>query len=143
MKVLLYSLDEAVLTRCAEEIKYPAPGVDAVRSSDHVGSAQLRQKARSADLGVIATRCAKHAATGFITQHAHTQHIFYADGSGSASMLQKAADAPVASLCPPLRGGGHRWRTQGCDYLLTRACRWLLSSRTSPAVFWRLFQLRS
>ncbi|MBZ6090747.1 hypothetical protein KVH02_20815 [Streptomyces olivaceus] len=52
MKVLLYSLDEAVLTRCAEDIKYPAPGVDAVRSSDHVGSAQLRQKARSADLVV-------------------------------------------------------------------------------------------
>ncbi|SER47678.1 protein DpdD [Streptomyces qinglanensis] len=90
MKVLLYSLDEAVLTRCLEEIKQLAPGVDAARSSDHVGSAQLRQKARSADLVVIATRCAKHAATGFITQHARTQHIFYADGSGSASMLRAA-----------------------------------------------------
>lgn len=90
MKVLLYSLDEAVLTRCAEEIKQMAPAVDAARSSDHVGSAQLRQKARSADLVVIATRCAKHAATGFITQHARTQHIFYADGSGSASMLRAA-----------------------------------------------------
>ncbi|MFD3813541.1 protein DpdD [Streptomyces rubiginosohelvolus] len=90
MKVLLYSLDEAVLTRCAEEIKQLAPGVDTARSSDHVGSSQLRQKARSADLVVIATRCAKHAATGFITQHARTQHIFYADGSGSASMLRAA-----------------------------------------------------
>ncbi|WP_432069371.1 protein DpdD [Streptomyces sp. AA1529] len=88
MKVLLYSLDEAVLTRCVEEIKQLAPGVDAARSSDHVGSAQLRQRARSADLVVLATRCAKHAATGFITQHARTQHIFYADGSGSASMLR-------------------------------------------------------
>ncbi|MFD4481500.1 protein DpdD [Streptomyces sp. NPDC058471] len=90
MKVLLYSLDEAVLTRCAEEIKQLAPAVDAARASDHVGSAQLRQKARSADLVVIATRCAKHAATGFITQHARTDHIFYADGSGSASMLRAA-----------------------------------------------------
>ncbi|MFB6698018.1 protein DpdD [Streptomyces rubiginosohelvolus] len=90
MRVLLYSLDEAVLTRCAEEIKQLAPGVDTARSSDHVGSAQLRQKARSADLVVLATRCAKHAATGFITQHARTQYICYADGSGSASMLRAA-----------------------------------------------------
>ncbi|MFE6333953.1 protein DpdD [Streptomyces sp. NPDC057798] len=90
MKVLLYSLDDAVLTRCAEEIKQLAPAVDTAKASDHVGSAQLRQKARSADLVVIATRCAKHAATGFITQHARTEHIHYADGSGSASMLRAA-----------------------------------------------------
>ncbi|MEU9120108.1 protein DpdD [Streptomyces sp. NPDC048506] len=90
MKVLLYSLDDAVLARCVEEIKQLAPAVDAAKASDHVGSAQLRQKARSADLVVIATRCAKHAATGFITQHARTEHIHYADGSGSASMLRAA-----------------------------------------------------
>lgn len=90
MKVLLYSLDDAVLKRCAEEIEQLAPAVDAARASDYVGSAQLRQKARSADLVVIATRCAKHAATGFITQHTRTEHIHYADGSGSASMLRAA-----------------------------------------------------
>ncbi|MFF0197298.1 protein DpdD [Streptomyces anulatus] len=90
LKVLLYSLDEAVLARCAEEIKQLAPAVDTARASDHVGSTQLRQKARSADLVVIATRCAKHAATGFIAQHARTTHILYADGSGSASMLRAA-----------------------------------------------------
>ncbi|MFI6347998.1 protein DpdD [Streptomyces sp. NPDC050560] len=92
MKVLLYSLDDAVLSRCAEEIKQLAPAVDATKASDHVGSPQLRQKARSADLIVIATRCAKHAATGFITQHARTEHIHYADGSGSASMLRAAVE---------------------------------------------------
>ncbi|MFI0242866.1 hypothetical protein [Streptomyces sp. NPDC016845] len=117
MKVLLYSLDEAVLTRCVEEIQHLAPGVDAARSSGHVDSAQLRQKARSADLVVIATRCAKYAATGFITQHARTQHIFYADGSGSASMLQDAADAPVASLSPAFveeATGGNRKGVTTC-----------------------------
>ncbi|MFB8403876.1 protein DpdD [Streptomyces sp. NPDC055912] len=99
LKVLLYSLDDAVLARCAAEIKHLAPTVDTATASDHVGSAQLRQKARSADLVVIATRCAKHAATGFITQHARTEHIHYADGSGSASMLRAAVSglrsAPV------------------------------------------------
>ncbi|GAA2607328.1 protein DpdD [Streptomyces axinellae] len=91
MKVLLYSLDEAVLARCVEEIEHLAPAVSAATASDHVGSTQLRHKARAADLVVLATRCAKHAATGFITQHARTKHIHYADGSGSASLLRATA----------------------------------------------------
>lgn len=88
--VLLYSLDEAVLGRCAEEIERLAPAVKPVTAHDHVGSTQLRQKARTADVIVLATRCAKHPATGFITQNARTKHIYYADGSGSASMLREA-----------------------------------------------------
>ncbi|MEV8095179.1 protein DpdD [Kitasatospora sp. NPDC085879] len=90
MNVLLYSLDEAVLARSAEEIERLAPSVKAVTTHDHVGSPQLRLKARAADVIVLATRCAKHAATGFITQHSQTQHLHYADGSGSASMLRAA-----------------------------------------------------
>ncbi|MGW8943694.1 protein DpdD [Streptomyces koyangensis] len=86
--VLLYSLDEAVLARCAEEIERIAPSVSTAIACDKAGSTQLRHKARAADLIVLATRCAKHAATGFITQHANTKYIHYADGSGSASMLR-------------------------------------------------------
>ncbi|WP_440557480.1 protein DpdD [Streptomyces sp. SCPE 10] len=90
MNVLLYSLDQAVLGRCAEEIERLAPAVKTVTAHDHVGSSQLRQKARAADVIVLATRCAKHAATGFITQNAQTKYVRYADGSGSASMLRAA-----------------------------------------------------
>ena len=92
MNVLLYSLDEAVLARCAEEIERLAPAMKTAIASDKAGSTQLRHKARSADLIVLATRCAKHAATGFITQHASTKYIHYADGSGSASMLRAAVN---------------------------------------------------
>ncbi|MFH9662322.1 protein DpdD [Streptomyces sp. NPDC017248] len=92
LTLLLYSLDESVLARCQEEVKQLAPAVKVVTASDHVGSPQLRQKARSADVIVLATRCAKHAATGFIDQNAETKHIGYANGSGSASLLRAAID---------------------------------------------------
>ncbi|MFB6904993.1 protein DpdD [Streptomyces bacillaris] len=90
--LLLYSLDEAVLTRCQEELKRLAPAVKVLTAYDHVGTPQLRQKARTADVIVLATRCAKHAATGFIGQHAVTEYIGYANGSGSASLLRAAVD---------------------------------------------------
>ncbi|MEU1477360.1 protein DpdD [Streptomyces sp. NPDC005760] len=92
MSVLLYSLDKAVLARCTEEIEQLAPAVKVLTASDHVGSPQLRQKARSANVIVVATRCAKHAATGFIDQNKTTKYVGYANGSGSASLLRAAVD---------------------------------------------------
>ncbi|KUO22100.1 protein DpdD [Streptomyces dysideae] len=92
MSVLLYSLDKAVLARCTEEIEQLAPAVKVLTASDHVGSLQLRQKARSANVIVVATRCAKHAATGFIDQNKTTKYVGYANGSGSASLLRAAVD---------------------------------------------------
>ncbi|MFC4034623.1 protein DpdD [Streptomyces polygonati] len=89
LTVLLYSLDEAVLVRCQEEVKKLAPAVKVTTAYDHVATPQLRNKARHADVVVLATRCAKHAATGFITEHAKAgAQLAYADGSGSASMLR-------------------------------------------------------
>ncbi|MEV7075295.1 protein DpdD [Streptomyces sp. NPDC093990] len=88
--VLLYSLDQRVLDRVSEGLQQLAPGVKVACAHDSVGSPALRQKARQADVVVLATRCAKHAATGFITQHAKATVIDYADGSGSASLMRAA-----------------------------------------------------
>jgi hypothetical protein len=66
-------------------------------SSDKVGSPALRQHARNADLIVLATRRAAHAATGFITDSAGKALVRYADGSGSASML-RAVESGLAEL---------------------------------------------
>lgn len=88
--VLLYSLDQRVLDRVSEGLQQLAPGVKVACAHDSVGSPALRQKARQADVVVLATRCAKHAATGFITQHAKASVIDYADGSGSASLMRAA-----------------------------------------------------
>lgn len=87
--ILLYSLDESVLARTADALARIAPGVRLHLSSDRVGTAQLRQWARGAGVIVLATRCAQHAATGFIRSHARaTAVVREANGSGSASLIR-------------------------------------------------------
>lgn len=89
--MLLYSLDEAVLARTKDALAVLAPHLDVRLSHDHVGSPQLREWARRADYIVMATRCAKHAATGFIRAHASDRCVLVeADGGGSASLLRAA-----------------------------------------------------
>jgi hypothetical protein len=90
-QVLLYSLDERVLERTKTLLGEMAPNADVRLSHDKVGSQSLKQQARGAEVIVMATRCAKHAATGFIRQHASgTSVVAEADGSGSASLLRAA-----------------------------------------------------
>ncbi|MEH3135971.1 MAG: hypothetical protein PGN30_13350 [Mycolicibacterium neoaurum] len=86
--VLLYSLDEGCLARVERAAELQWPSVKVRASFDKVGNPALRQHARNADLIVIATRRAAHAATGFITENADKALIRYADGSGSASMMR-------------------------------------------------------
>jgi hypothetical protein len=88
VSVLLYSLDEKVLGRVTEQLRSIAPNVRVTISSDHAGNPRLRQWVQSADLVVLITRCAKHAATGFIAAHTSGEKIAYVDGSGSASLLR-------------------------------------------------------
>lgn len=66
-------------------------------SSDKDGNPALKQHARNADLIVLATRRATHAATGFITSNAAGALVQYADGSGSASML-RAVESGITEL---------------------------------------------
>jgi hypothetical protein len=91
LSVLLYSLDEAVLARSADQLYKQSARIKVVTSHDKVGTDSLKQKARNADVIVIATRCAKHAATGFIAENSgRNARTVYADGSGSASLLRAA-----------------------------------------------------
>jgi hypothetical protein len=100
LTVLLYSLDQAVLDRTAAELKKMAPALKVATSHDKVATDSLRSKARTADVVALATRCAKHAATGFITENARSAVITYADGSGSASLLRATVNGLVRA------GGG-------------------------------------
>lgn len=93
-KILLYSLDEAVLSRVAEALRLEVPGVDVRLSHLKAGSRTLRDQVRSSEVIVMAVRCAQHAATGFIRMHAPAQAIVTeATGSGSASLYQAAMAA--------------------------------------------------
>ncbi|RGA04254.1 hypothetical protein DI270_014545 [Microbispora triticiradicis] len=94
--VLLYSLDEAVLARTAGALERRIPGLRITLSHDKVGSIALKQKARNANVVVLATRCAKHAATGFIIENAKNAEITYAEGSGSASLFRAAMTGLLA-----------------------------------------------
>jgi hypothetical protein len=94
LKVLLYSLDLAVLERTGQALRELAPQVSVQVRHDRVGSPQLRQHARHADIIVLATRCATHAATGFIRASASSHAtVREADGSGSASLLRAAVSS--------------------------------------------------
>ncbi|WP_375502618.1 protein DpdD [uncultured Jatrophihabitans sp.] len=96
-QVLLYSLDEGCLARAEKTAGLQWPSMRVHISSDKVGNAALRQHSRNADLIVLATRRAAHAATGFITDAASGALVRYADGSGSASMI-RAIESGVAEL---------------------------------------------
>jgi hypothetical protein len=96
-QILLYSLDEGCLARVEKAAGLQWPTIRVHTSSDKVGSPALRQHARNADLIVMATRRAAHAATGFITDSASKALIRYPDGSGSASMM-RAVESGIAAL---------------------------------------------
>jgi len=91
LRVLLYSLDTAALSRASDALGQIAPSLTIHLSHDRAASTQLKQQAQHADLIVLATRCATHAATGFIRSSASDHAIVKeADGSGSASLIRAA-----------------------------------------------------
>jgi hypothetical protein len=97
--LLLYSLDPNILARVTKALAELAPRLSVKSSIDRVGSPQLREWSRRADFIVLAIRCAKHAATGFIRANANERCVIVeADGGGSASLLRAAIDAVKSGL---------------------------------------------
>jgi hypothetical protein len=89
--IALYSLTEPALQRAEVHLQRRWPGVRIVTRSDHVGSEELANVARTADLFVVATRSAKHAATDFIrARRGPGLATRNAAGKGSASLITEA-----------------------------------------------------
>lgn len=87
--ILLYSLDKGVLARAKAALAVFHPSIAVSVSDAKVGGDALRTHARNAELIVLATRKATHAATLFIQGNARQgSSIRYADGSGSGSMMR-------------------------------------------------------
>ncbi len=84
--VALYSLTQSALDRTAAALQVACPGVRVKVFCELVGTVSMRDAARTADLFVIATRSAAHAATGFITQN-RKGAVEYAGGKGSATLI--------------------------------------------------------
>lgn len=96
-RILLYSLDTGALARVSQTVTQQWPAARVRVSSDKEGNPALREQSRNADLIVLATRRATHAAAGFITENAGGAKICYPDGSGSASMM-RALEAGLMEL---------------------------------------------
>ena len=60
-------------------------------NSEKVGSVKLRDLARNADIFVIVTRSAKHAATNFIEMHRKDKPTLRPTGKGTSSILYELA----------------------------------------------------
>jgi hypothetical protein len=87
--IAIYTLTDPAATRAADFLTSNFDDVVVEVSNDHVASDRLRTLARAADVFVVATRSAKHAATTFIeAQRPPGRPIVYADGKGSASLIR-------------------------------------------------------
>lgn len=88
-KIALYSLQESALRRVARVVGELCPGARVHAFHDHVGgSPALRAASTTADVFVLATAAAKHAATLFVEACRPKSLVtLYARGQGSASLL--------------------------------------------------------
>lgn len=92
--IALYSLKESPLRRIARLLEDTVQDIGITTFHDKAGgSPALRSAARNADIFVIATAAAKHAATNFIEDERGPQAVtLKPDGQGSASMLRSLCD---------------------------------------------------
>ena len=87
--VAIYTLTESAAVRARDFLLRNFDDVAVVLSSAHVASDHLASLANSADVFVIATRSAKHAATTFIeAQRPPNRPPAYAAGKGSVSLIR-------------------------------------------------------
>ncbi len=89
--VLLHTLVESAAERARAYLE-SASDVRVLTDSSHVGGSQLREKAAKADLVVVASRAAKHAAFEAI-RPAASDRLTYARGKGWSSLVTAVREA--------------------------------------------------
>ncbi len=83
----IYTLMEPAAKRAKVIIQAAHPDIEIIINADHVATPALRNMARDCDALLVATSCAKHAATGCIEQNQCGQPLLYVSGKGSSSIL--------------------------------------------------------
>jgi len=94
----IYSLDENALDRTAVAVRSLLPQADVRTIHDKVSSAPLRSLAANADLMVVATQKAKHAATDAIGAARGAGEVTYSNGRGSSSLVRTIIEAVQSQL---------------------------------------------
>jgi hypothetical protein len=90
--IAIYTLTERVGRNAKELLIGTYPGVRVELSHDKGGNSRLKQLARNADLFVVCTRSAKHAATEFIADERGSALTVFPDGKGASSILRAVAE---------------------------------------------------
>jgi hypothetical protein len=91
--VLIHTLVPDVAERAAAYLHTLVPSARVIPDDSHVGSGQLRERARHADFIVIASRASRHAATDFIRGEASSE-IKWASGKGWSSIIDVLRTQP-------------------------------------------------
>ena len=90
--VVLYSLTESAITRTAQILRRLIPAIDVRTTSEHDGSQQLAALSAHADVFVMVSASAKHAATNFIKDHRGGLPIIQVNSRGSSAILRQLAE---------------------------------------------------
>jgi hypothetical protein len=86
--VAIYTLTERVSKRVKVLLRSLCPDVDVRTNSDHVGTPNLKKLARDADIFIVSTASAKHAATSFISANRPAKAVtLFHNTRGSQSMI--------------------------------------------------------
>lgn len=87
--VAIYTLTEAAGRQARQALQDIVPSLRVSISNDLVGTPGLKHMAQAADLFVLVTASAKHAATGFIQQHRpKDKALLFANGRGFTSIVR-------------------------------------------------------
>ncbi|SFJ63769.1 protein DpdD [Cellulomonas sp. KH9] len=90
--VVLYSLTDSAITRAAQILRRLIPGIDVRTTTEHDGSQQLAALSAHADVFVMVSASAKHAATNFIKAHRVGLPIIQVNSRGSSAILRELAE---------------------------------------------------
>jgi hypothetical protein len=94
--VAIYTLTESAGRQAAAVLAQLSPSVNVELAHDHVASPRLERLAKKADMFVMVSGSAKHAATDCITRHRAGREIIYAAGRGFCSIVRAIESACAA-----------------------------------------------
>jgi hypothetical protein len=89
----IYTLTEQAGRQAVETLKNLAPNVKVEVSSDHVCTSKLKSLSKNADIFVVTSTSAKHAATDCINQNRPPKKLLYAAGRGCGSILRSIEES--------------------------------------------------
>jgi len=85
--IAIYTLTESAGCQAAVLLQQLVPNISVELSHDKVGNERLQMLARNADLFVVVTQSAKHAATLFIQRYRQSRPLLFPKGRGVSSIL--------------------------------------------------------